>query len=51
MCEAVGHPVKRLERTRFGPLGLGDLPRGRWRKLTDAEIEALMAASDASNAG
>ena len=36
MCEAVGHPVKRLERVAFGPLSLGDLPRGRWRKLTAA---------------
>jgi 23S rRNA pseudouridine2605 synthase len=45
MCEAVGHPVKRLERVRFGPLELGDLPRGRWRRLTDAEVDALMAAS------
>jgi 23S rRNA pseudouridine2605 synthase len=45
MCEAVGHPVKRLERIRFGPLELGDLPRGRWRKLSDAEVRALMAAS------
>jgi 23S rRNA pseudouridine2605 synthase len=48
MCEAVGHPVKRLERVAFGPLGLGDLRQGRWRRLTDAEIEALMAASGAS---
>ena len=46
MCEAVGHPVKRLERIRFGPLELGDLPRGRWRKLSDPEIDALMAASE-----
>jgi 23S rRNA pseudouridine2605 synthase len=45
MCEAVGHPVKRLERVAFGPLQLGDLPSGRWRKLTHAEIEALMSAS------
>jgi 23S rRNA pseudouridine2605 synthase len=45
MCEAVGHPVKRLERVRFGPLELGDLPRGRWRKLTDDEVDALMEAS------
>jgi 23S rRNA pseudouridine2605 synthase len=45
MCEAVGHPVKRLERVGFGPLTLGGLPRGRWRRLSDAEIETLMAAS------
>jgi 23S rRNA pseudouridine2605 synthase len=42
MCEAVGHPVKRLERVSFGPLSLGDLPRGRWRKLTPAEVDALV---------
>jgi 23S rRNA pseudouridine2605 synthase len=47
MCEAVGHPVKRLERVAFGPLALGDLPQGRWRRLSDDEVEALMAASDA----
>lgn len=50
MCEAVGHPVKRLERIGFGPLALGDLPRGRWRQLTVAEIETLMAASNAGSA-
>jgi 23S rRNA pseudouridine2605 synthase len=50
MCEAVGHPVKRLERVRFGPLELGELRQGRWRKLTDAEIDALMAASAGSAA-
>jgi 23S rRNA pseudouridine2605 synthase len=46
MCEAVGHPVKRLERIRLGPLELGDLPRGRWRRLTAGEVDALMAASE-----
>ena len=49
MCEAVGHPVKRLERMTFGPLQLGDLPRGRWRRLSDAEVEALMAAGNQSS--
>jgi 23S rRNA pseudouridine2605 synthase len=51
MCEAVGHPVKRLERIRFGPLELGDLPRGRWRKLTDEEVDALMSASGPTKRG
>ena len=41
MCEAVGHPVKRLERVAFGPLALGELPRGRWRKLSPAEVDEL----------
>ena len=44
MCEAVGHPVKRLERTRFGPLELGALALGSYRRLSDAEVEALAAA-------
>ena len=47
MCEAVGHPVRRLERVAFGPLQLGDLPRGRWRRLGEAEIETLMSAVSA----
>ena len=42
MCEAVGHPVKRLERIAFGPLQLGELPRGRWRKLGAGEVDALV---------
>jgi 23S rRNA pseudouridine2605 synthase len=50
MCEAVGHPVKRLERVAFGPLKLGDLPRGRWRKLTATEVEALTAATSEGSA-
>jgi 23S rRNA pseudouridine2605 synthase len=50
MCDAVGHPARRLERVGFGPLVLGDLPRGRWRRLSDGEIEALMAAATAGSA-
>ena len=41
MIEAVGHQVVRLKRVRFGPVQLGDLPSGMWRKLTDREIEKL----------
>ena len=48
MLEAVGHPVIALHRFAFGPLELGDLPRGSWRELTDAEVAALRAAADAS---
>lgn len=44
MCEAVGHPVRSLERVKFGPLELGGLARGRWRRLSDAEIRALATA-------
>ncbi len=44
MCEAVGHPVRRLVRTRFGPLRDQRLAPGQWRPLTQAEIRALYAA-------
>jgi len=44
MCEAVGHPVVSLCRTAFGPLELGDLEPGRWRRLGDDEAERLRAA-------
>jgi 23S rRNA pseudouridine2605 synthase len=43
MCEAVGHPVRRLVRTRFGPLRAQSLAPGQWRSLTQAEIRALYA--------
>lgn len=41
MFEAVGHQVLLLRRVRFGPLELGDLPRGMWRQLTTSEINRL----------
>ncbi|MDQ2728303.1 MAG: rRNA pseudouridine synthase [Actinomycetota bacterium] len=45
MCEAVGHPVRRLVRTRFGPVADRSLPPGSWRPLTVEEIRALEAAA------
>lgn len=41
MFEAVGHRVLMLRRVKFGPLELGNLKRGQWRELTDAEVNAL----------
>jgi 23S rRNA pseudouridine2605 synthase len=41
MLEAIGHPVTRLVRRRFGPIRLERLPRGKWRKLTDDEVRSL----------
>ncbi|MDY5731494.1 MAG: pseudouridine synthase [Eubacteriales bacterium] len=41
MFEAVGHQVLLLRRVRFGPLELGNLPRGMWRRLRDTEIAKL----------
>jgi 23S rRNA pseudouridine2605 synthase len=44
MCDAVGHPVKALERVAFGPLGLRGLGPGEHRRLTAAEIDRLRGA-------
>jgi pseudouridine synthase len=41
MCEAVGHPVRRLHRSAYGSLELGALAEGRWRALTSEEVDAL----------
>lgn len=41
MLEAVGHRTLRLKRERFGPLSLGTLAPGEWRKLSDEEIKKL----------
>jgi 23S rRNA pseudouridine2605 synthase len=44
MCEAVGHPVRRLVRTRIGPLTDRRLAPGAWRALTLAEVRDLYIA-------
>ncbi|MEZ5075148.1 MAG: pseudouridine synthase [Solirubrobacterales bacterium] len=41
MLERVGNEVVALERVRFGPLALGDLPRGRSRRLARSELKRL----------
>ncbi|MDR1387241.1 MAG: rRNA pseudouridine synthase [Propionibacteriaceae bacterium] len=45
LFEAVGHPVRRLGRTRVGPVRLGDLPSGRTRILTPQEVGELFDAA------
>jgi 23S rRNA pseudouridine2605 synthase len=41
MCEAVGHPVRRLHRSRYAGLDLAGLGPGEWRELTADEVAAL----------
>ena len=41
MCEYIRHPVIELKRTSIGNLNLGNLDIGKWRFLTDKEIEYL----------
>ena len=45
MCEAVGHPVIRLVRTRIGPLADPSLTPGSYRPLTFDEVRGLAAAA------
>jgi 23S rRNA pseudouridine2605 synthase len=45
MCEAVGHPVAELRRVAFGPLKLGGLAPGSYRRLSDAEAQRLRSLS------
>lgn len=44
MCEAIGHPVMRLVRTRVGPITDRSLRPGDWRELSTAERRALSEA-------
>ena len=41
MCEACGMKVKALKRIRVMNIMLGDLKPGKWREVTDVELEAL----------
>src|SRR5438105_3328811 len=41
MCEAVGHPVKRLQRSAYAGLTLEGLEPGAWRELEPSEVKRL----------
>jgi 23S rRNA pseudouridine2605 synthase len=45
MCDAIGHPVHRLVRTRIGPVRDTKLAPGRWRALSVEEVRALAASA------
>jgi len=51
LCEAIGHPVEKLARVRFGPLALGRLAPGAWRDVSPAELAALREAAGLSAGG
>jgi 23S rRNA pseudouridine2605 synthase len=44
MCACCDLEVRRLSRVSMGPLQLGDLPSGAWRRLSNAEVDALRKA-------
>ena len=45
----LGHPVRQLIRVRIGPLKLGNLKTGEWRRLTAREIEELKQISNSKS--
>jgi 23S rRNA pseudouridine2605 synthase len=51
MCDAVGHPVRRLVRVRIGPLTDRRLKPGEWRELTPDEVRDLAVSTAAKPAG
>jgi len=44
MCDAIGHPVNRLVRTRIGPITDRNLQPGEWREWTADERNAMVEA-------
>ena len=45
MCEALRIQLISLERIKFGPINLGGLKVGRYRELTDKEVDVLRKAA------
>ena len=45
MCDAVGHPVVRLVRTRIGPVADPSLSPGQYRPLSFDEVRSLASAA------
>ncbi len=48
MLDAVGHPVSRLRRIRYGGVELGRLPAGAYRALRAEEVERLRRVARAA---
>jgi len=44
MMRAIGYPVERLVRVKFGPVRLAGLAPGRWKKLSEEELAELARA-------
>jgi 23S rRNA pseudouridine2605 synthase len=51
MCEAVGHPVRRLHRSRYAGLTLEGVPLGGWRELEPGEVAVLRASGSLRSTG
>ena len=42
MCEAIGHKVLALHRSKIAGIGVKDIELGKWRYLTDKEIKKIL---------
>jgi pseudouridine synthase len=49
MCDAIGHPVEHLRRTRIGPITDKGMRMGQIRDLTPTEIRALTTPREAAS--
>ena len=43
MCEAVGHKVLALHRSKIAGIGVKELPLGKWRYLSENEINQILS--------
>jgi pseudouridine synthase len=50
MCESLGLEVEKLQRTQIGKIKLGQLPKGKWRTLTEVEIKSLISPTNSAGA-
>jgi len=48
MCDAIGHPVRKLRRVRIGPIRDTTLKPGAFRELTADEVRKLKSAAQHS---
>ena len=48
MCEAIGHPVLKLKRVAYGKLKLGDLAPGKFRFLSNKDLQLIFAKKNSS---
>ena len=42
LCESQRLTVEQLQRVQIGPIKLGELPRGKWRVLSETEVKAFL---------
>jgi hypothetical protein len=49
MCQAIGHPVIRLNRPIYGFLGVEGMAPGEWRHLDPQEVEMMKREAEKSS--